>query len=131
MTGDPIADMLSRIKNAVTRNHETVEVPKSRTKERIAQILKAQGYITDYSVIDDRRQGLLMLYLKYSAPKRNAIAGVKRQSKPGRRVYVAKDEIPRVRRGLGLAVLSTTKGLLSGDDAKKAGLGGELLFTMW
>jgi small subunit ribosomal protein S8 len=106
-------------------------MPSSTLKVRIAEILKAQGYIEDFSVIEDKRQGLLKLYLKYLAPKRNVIAGLRRESKPGRRVYVDSTEIPRVRKGLGVAILSTSRGVMADSDARKAGVGGELLLTIW
>ena len=131
MMTDPIADMLTRIRNGLQAGFPAVEMPGSKMKARIAEILKAQGYIEDFSVIEDRKQGILKVYLKYSGPKRPAIAGIKRESKPGRRVYVGKDEIPRVRRGLGVAVVSTPQGLMADGDARKAGLGGELLLTVW
>jgi small subunit ribosomal protein S8 len=131
MMTDPIGDMITRIRNGLQAGFAAVEIPNSRTKTRIAEILKATGYIEDWSVIDDRKQGVLKVYLKYTAPKRGAIAGVKRESKPGRRVYVAKDEIPRVRKGMGVAVLSTPKGVLGDEEARKLGVGGELLLTIW
>ncbi|MBM4395313.1 MAG: 30S ribosomal protein S8 [Deltaproteobacteria bacterium] len=131
MVNDPIGDMLARIRNGILAGFAHVEMPSSRTNARIAEILKQQGYVEDFSVIDDRKQGLLKVYLKYVGHKKNAIAGMKRESKPGRRVYVGKDEIPRVRRGLGIAVLSTPKGVLTDEEARKAGVGGELLLTVW
>jgi small subunit ribosomal protein S8 len=131
MVSDPIADMLARIRNGIMAGFAAVEIPNSRTKTRIAEILKAQGYLEDFSVVEDRRQGILKVYLKYVAPKRAAFAGLRRESKPGRRVYVGKDEIPRVRKGLGIAVLSTPMGLMVGEEARKAGVGGELLLTVW
>jgi small subunit ribosomal protein S8 len=131
MVTDPIGDMLTRIRNGLMAGFASVEIPKSRTKTRIAEILKATGYIEDFSMIDDRKQGLLKVYLKYTAPKRGAIAGLKRESKPGRRVYVSKDEIPRVCKGMGVAVLSTPKGVMADEEARKLGVGGELLLTIW
>jgi small subunit ribosomal protein S8 len=131
MVTDPIGDMLARIRNGLLAGFASIEIPNSRTKTRIAEILKATGYIEDYSVIDDRKQGLLKVYLKYTAPKRGAIAGMKRESKPGRRVYVSKDEIPRVCKGMGVAVLSTPKGVMADEEARKLGVGGELLLTIW
>jgi small subunit ribosomal protein S8 len=131
MINDPIGDMLARIKNAINAGFASLEMPSSTLKVRIAEILKAQGYIEDFSVIEDKRQGLLKLYLKYLAPKRNVIAGLRRESKPGRRVYVDSTEIPRVRKGLGVAILSTSRGVMADSDARKAGVGGELLLTIW
>ena len=131
MVNDPIGDMLARIKNAIIAGFAAVEMPNSKMKQRIAEILKEQGYIEDLSVIEDRLQGILKLYLRYEAPKRNVIAGMKRESKPGRRVYVDKDGIPQVRRGLGIAILSTSRGVLVDAEARKQGVGGELLLTGW
>ena len=131
MLTDPIADMLARVRNAIMAGHLSLELPSSIMKSRIAEILKAQGYIEDCSVMDDKRQGILKIYLKYVGPKRSAMAGIRRESKPGRRVYRGKDEIPRVRKGLGIAILSTPKGILADEDARKQGVGGELLLTVW
>jgi len=132
MVNDPIGDMLTRIRNAIMAGHESVEVPSSRLNARIAEILKTEGFLEDFSVIDDRRQGLLKLYLKYDrSSRKSVIFGLERVSKPGRRVYVGKDEIPRVRRGRGVAVLSTSKGVMTDEEARKAGVGGELLLTVW
>mgnify|MGYP000879567581 FL=1 len=131
MLTDPIADMLTRVRNAIQAGHLALELPNSIMKSRIAEILKAAGYIEDCSVMDDRRQGILKIYLKYVGPKRSAIAGLRRESKPGRRVYCGKDEIPRVRKGLGLAILSTPMGILADEEARKQGVGGELLLTVW
>lgn len=131
MLTDPIADMLTRVRNAIQAGHLALELPNSIMKSRIAEILKSAGYIEDCSVMDDRRQGILKIYLKYVGPKRSAIAGLRRESKPGRRVYCGKDEIPRVRKGLGLAILSTPMGILADEEARKQGVGGELLLTVW
>ena len=131
MLTDPSADMLARVRNAIMAGHLALELPNSIMKTRIAEILKAQGYIEDCSVLDDKRQGILKIYLKYLGPKRSAIAGIRRESKPGRRVYCGKDEIPHVRKGLGLAILSTPKGILADEEARKQGVGGELLLTVW
>ena len=109
MTTDPIGDMLTRIRNALQAGHADLEIPSSNLKKRIAEILKEQGFIEDFSVLEDRTQGILKIYLKYVAPKRGAIAGIRRESKPGRRIYVGKKDIPRVRRGMGLAILSTPR----------------------
>ncbi len=133
MHSDPIADMLTRMRNAIMAGHDSVEVPMSRTKAEIARILKKAGYIEDYSVLEGLNggQGALKIYLKYLGPRRSVIAGIERVSRPGRRVYVGRTEIPRVLRGLGIAVLSTTKGLMTDEDARKAGLGGEVLLKVW
>ncbi|HOU53075.1 MAG TPA: 30S ribosomal protein S8 [Myxococcota bacterium] len=131
MTTDPIGDMLTRIRNALQAGHADLEIPSSNLKKRIAEILKEQGFIEDFSVLEDRTQGILKIYLKYVAPKRGAIAGIRRESKPGRRVYVGKNDIPRVRRGMGLAILSTPQGVMADQEARKRGIGGELLLTVW
>lgn len=128
---DPIADLACRIRNGIMAGKDVIEVPFSRIKKDILEILKNGGYIEDFSVMDDRRQGILRIYLRYVAPKKNAIAGIKRESKPGKRIYVGKDQIPRVKGGLGLAILSTSKGILTDDEARKEGVGGELLLTVW
>lgn len=131
MITDPIADMLTRIRNALTAGHESVEMPRSKVKVEIARILKEQGYIDDYSVMDDGVQGILKVYLRYIGPRKPVIVGIKRESKPGRRLYVGKDEIPQIRDGLGIAVLSTPEGLMVDADARKRGIGGEFLLTVW
>lgn len=131
MTTDPIGDMLTRIRNALQAGHADLEIPSSNLKKRIAEILKEQGFIEDFSVLEDRTQGILKIYLKYVAPRRGAIAGIRRESKPGRRVYVGKNDIPRVRRGMGLAILSTPQGVMADQEARKRGIGGELLLTVW
>lgn len=147
MNTDPIADMATRIRNAILAGHESVEIPSSRMKVGIAKLLKEQGYIDDYSVMDDKLQGVLKVYLKYrsygvdsvsgvqragkSGSAESVITGIKRESKPGRRVYVGKDEIPSVRKGLGVTVMSTPQGLMIGDEARKRGIGGEVLLTVW
>ena len=131
MTTDPIGDMLTRIRNALQAGHADLEIPSSNLKRRIAEILKEQGYIEDFSVLEDRTQGILKIYLKYVAPRRGAIAGIRRESRPGRRVYVGKKDIPRVRRGMGMAILSTPQGVITDQEARRRGIGGELLLTVW
>lgn len=133
MFSDPIADLVTRIRNAIMAKHDSVEVPSSKLKVEIARILKENGYIEDYSVLEGLYggQGALKIYLKYRDAKRNVIAGIERVSKPGRRIYVGKDEIPRVKRGLGIAILSTTKGVMSSEQARAAGVGGEVLLKVW
>lgn len=131
MITDPIADMATRIRNAILAGHESVEIPSSKLKAGIAKLLKDQGYIDDFSVMDDRLQGILKVYLKYRGPKDNVITGIQRESKPGRRVYVGKEDIPSIRKGLGIAIMSTPQGLMIGEEAKKRGIGGELLLSVW
>ncbi|HOQ08640.1 MAG TPA: 30S ribosomal protein S8 [Syntrophomonadaceae bacterium] len=128
---DPIADFLTRIRNGNMVMHETVEVPGSKIKLSIADIMKREGYIKDYEYIEDGKQGIIRIYLKYGPNKEKVITGIKRISKPGLRVYVKKDEIPRVLGGLGTAVISTSKGLMTDKEARKAGLGGEVICYIW
>jgi len=126
---DPIADMLTRIRNASRARHEQLDVPFSKMKESILRIFKEEGFIKNYEVLKDNRT--IKVYLKYDEKNLPVIEGLKRISKPGRRVYVSKDEIPLVRRGLGIAVLSTSKGILTDKEAKKLGVGGEFICTVW
>lgn len=128
---DPIADMLTRIRNANVARHEVVEVPSSRTKKAIAEILKAEGFIRDYEYVDDNKQGILKIYLKYGPNKERVITDLKRISKPGLRVYVGRNEIPKVLRGLGIAILSTPRGVMSDKQARREGVGGEVLCYVW
>lgn len=128
---DPIADFLTRIRNGNMVMHETVEVPGSKIKMSIASIMKEEGYIKDYEYIEDGKQGIIRIYLKYGPNKEKVITGLKRISKPGLRVYVKKDEIPRVLGGLGTAVISTSKGLMTDKKARKEGLGGEVICYIW
>ena len=128
---DPIADFLTRIRNGNMVMHETVEVPGSKIKMSIANIMKEEGYIKDYEYIEDGKQGIIRTYLKYGPNKEKVITGIKRISKPGLRVYVKKDEIPRVLGGLGTAVISTSKGLMTDKKARKEGLGGEVICYIW
>lgn len=128
---DPIADFLTRIRNGNMVMHETVEVPGSKIKMSIANIMKEEGYIKDYEYIEDGKQGIIRIYLKYGPNKEKVITGIKRISKPGLRVYVKKDEIPRVLGGLGTAVISTSKGLMTDKKARKEGLGGEVICYIW
>jgi small subunit ribosomal protein S8 len=131
MMTDPIADMLTRVRNACQAAHRKVDIPSSKMKREIARILKDSGFIHNYAVVDDNRQGYLRLYLKYSIEEECAIRGVKRESRPGLRSYVGKDDIPRVLNGLGVAILSTSKGILTGADARRSGVGGELICSVW
>ncbi|MCR4398486.1 MAG: 30S ribosomal protein S8 [Firmicutes bacterium] len=128
---DPIADMLTRIRNALMVNHEQVELPGSKMKRAIAEILKEEGYIRDYDWIDDGKQGVIKIHLKYGANRSKVITGLKRISRPGLRVYVKSEEIPRVLGGLGLAILSTSKGIMTDKKARKEGVGGEVLCYIW
>lgn len=129
---DPIADMLTRIRNASRARHESVDVPSSKLKLEIARVLKEQGYIRDYKLVDeDKPQPTLRIFLKYGPDRTQAITGVRRVSTPGRRVYTGKDRIPRVLGGLGIAVLSTPRGVMSDREARRAGVGGEVLCYVW
>jgi small subunit ribosomal protein S8 len=128
---DPIADFLTRVRNANSVYHDKVEIPASRIKRNIAEIMKNEGMIKDYEYIEDGKQGILRLYLKYGANKQKVISGLKRISRPGLRVYVNKDEVPRILGGLGIAVISTSHGVMTDKEARKRGLGGEVLCCMW
>ena len=131
MLTDPIADMLTRIRNAQVARHETVDVPASNMKKAIAQILLSEGYIRGYTVIDDGVQGAIRINLKYGPNKTKVITGLKRISKPGLRVYARKDQIPKVLGGLGIAIMSTSKGVMTNREARKQGVGGEVLAYIW
>jgi small subunit ribosomal protein S8 len=128
---DPIADMLTRIRNANTANHEVVDVPASRMKYAVAQILKDEGFIVDFERVNEGPQGIIRIKLKYGPNKEKIITGLRRISRPGLRVYTPKTEIPRVLGGLGLVIMSTSKGIMSGKRAKKEGCGGEVLAYVW
>ncbi len=128
---DPIADLLTRIRNANIVYHDKVEIPASKPKRAMVEIFKQEGYIRDYEYIDDGKQGILRLYLKYGPNKNRVITGLKRISKPGLKVYAKKDEVPRVLGGLGIAVISTSKGIMTDRQARKDGLGGEVLCYVW
>lgn len=128
---DPIADFLTRIRNANMVMHEKVEIPASRTKIAMAEILKNEGFIKDYEQIEDGKQGIIRVYLKYGANKEKVITGLKRISKPGLKVYCKKDEIPKVLGGLGIAIISTSKGIVTDKEARKLGLGGEVICYVW
>ncbi|MBQ6053232.1 MAG: 30S ribosomal protein S8 [Clostridia bacterium] len=128
---DPIADMLTRIRNANDAKHETVEIPASNMKKQIAQILVDEGYIKSYNVVDDGKQDIIKVILKYGPNKTKVIRGMKRVSKPGLRIYVGSDEIPKVMRGLGVAIVSTSKGVMTDKAARKENVGGEVLAFVW
>ena len=128
---DPIADMLTRIRNASAAKHESVEIPASNMKREIARILADEGYIKSYNVIDDGKQGIIKVALKYGAGKTQAIRGIQRISKPGLRVYVSCEEMPKVMNGLGIAVVSTSQGIMTDKAARKANIGGEVLAFVW
>ena len=128
---DPIADMLTRIRNANNAKHDTVDVPASNMKKSIAQILLDEGYIKNFQLIDDGTQGVIRIALKYNAGKEKVISGLKRVSKPGLRVYAGADELPKVLRGLGIAIVSTSKVVMTDKKAREAHVGGEVLAFIW
>ena len=128
---DPIADMLTRIRNAGHARFDKVDIPASRMKISLARILKDEGFIKNYKVIKDNRQGILRVYLKYGDQQQSLIQGLRRVSKPGRRVYAGSAELPRVQGGLGVAVISTSKGVVSDRQARKMHMGGEVLCEIW
>ena len=128
---DPIADMLTRIRNANTAKHETVDVPASNMKKSIAEILNEEGYIAGYQVIDDGTQGVIRITLKYGPNKEKVISGLKRVSKPGLRIHAGAEELPRVLKGLGIAIISTSKGVMTDKAARKLNIGGEVLAFVW
>jgi small subunit ribosomal protein S8 len=128
---DPIADMLTRLRNANSVLHDKVEIPGSKVKTAIAAVLKEEGFIKDYTFTEDNKQGMLTLSLKYGPEREKVISGIKRISKPGLRQYAKSAELPRVLGGLGVAIISTSKGIMSDKQARKAGLGGEILAYVW
>ncbi|ALX49381.1 30S ribosomal protein S8 [Lentibacillus amyloliquefaciens] len=128
---DPIADMLTRIRNANMVRHEKLELPASNLKKEIADILKREGFVRDYEFVEDDKQGILRIFLKYGAKEERVITGIKRISKPGLRVYAKADEVPRVLNGLGIAVVSTSHGVLSDKEARTQAVGGEVLAYVW
>lgn len=127
---DPIADMLTRIRNANTAKHETVDIPASNMKKAIAEILNEEGYIKGYQIIEDGKQGVIRITLKY-AGKEKVISGIQRVSKPGLRMYAPADELPRVLKGLGIAIISTSKGIMTDKKARQEHIGGEVLVFVW
>lgn len=128
---DPIADLLTRLRNGLMARHKTVDVPASKMKAEIARILAEEGYLSGWELVDDGRQGVLRVQLKYAHDGEKAITGLERVSRPGRRVYCGKGEIPRVLGGLGITILSTPKGVLTGTASQRAGVGGEVLCNVW
>ncbi|HIU34632.1 MAG TPA: 30S ribosomal protein S8 [Candidatus Pullichristensenella excrementigallinarum] len=131
LVNDPIADMLTRIRNALVARHDAVTMPASNMKKAIAKILLDEGYVKSIDFIDDGLQGQIKIALKYAQGKESVIKGLKRISKPGLRVYAKNDEIPKVLGGLGIAIISTSKGVMSDKDARKSGVGGEVLAYIW
>ena len=131
MMTDPIADLLTRIRNASSAEHEKVDIPASKLKVRLAEILKEEGFIRNFRVIDDRKQGRLRIYLKYGSGNEKAISGMVRVSKPGRRVYVSHDNIPSILAGMGVVILSTPKGVMIDKASRKLRIGGEVLCYVW
>ncbi len=128
---DVIADMLTRIRNAGTAKHETVDIPASSVKSAIADILVREGYVKSVQKIEDDKQGILRIVLKYTPSKKLVISGIKRISKPGLRVYANKEELPKVLGGLGIAIISTSKGIMTDKEARKLGVGGEVMAYVW
>ena len=128
---DTIADLLTRIRNASTARHDSVDVPASNMKKAIVQILFDEGYIKSYTVVEDGKQGVIRIVLKYTAGKTPVITGLRRVSKPGLRIYTSCEEAPRVMKGLGIAILSTSKGVMTDKEARKQNVGGEVLAFVW
>jgi small subunit ribosomal protein S8 len=128
---DPVADMITRIRNGVRAKVPKVDVPSSKLKVGIARILKDEGYVSNYKVTEDQKQGVLRIYLKYGPGMERVITDLQRVSRPGCRIYCAKNEIPRVYGGLGINILSTSRGLMTGRSAAREGVGGEILFNVW
>ena len=128
---DPIADMLTRIRNANTVGHATVDIPASKMKKSIAGILAAEGYIKGFDIIDDNKQGVIRIQMKYGADKERVISGIKKISKPGLKVYAKSNEVPKVLGGLGIAIISTSNGIISDKEARKLGVGGEVICYVW
>ncbi len=128
---DPIADLLTRIRNASSAKHETVDIPASNMKKAIAKILLDEGYIKNFQIIEDSKQGIIRVTLKYGENKSKVIAGIKRVSRPGLRIYAGADELPKVLRGLGIAIISTSKGIMTDKEARAQHIGGEVLAFIW
>jgi len=128
---DPVADMLTRIRNANTAGHQTVDVPASKMKKSIASILKEEGYIDDFELAEDGKQGVIKIKMKYAPGKVRVISGIRKISKPGLKVFVKAEDVPRVLGGLGIAIISTSKGVISDKDARRIGIGGEVICYVW
>ncbi len=128
---DPIADMLTRIRNALMAKHDKVNIPISKVKTDIAILLKEEGYVKNYKLIKNKKQGIIRVYLKYDNDNNNIIQGIQRISKPGNRIYVSKNKIPKVLNGLGIALISTSRGVLSDRVCRKEGIGGEVIGHVW
>ena len=128
---DPIADMLTRLRNAVIAKHSRVDVPASKLKVKITELLKDEGFIKNYRLIEDEKQGVLRVYLKYGAGNEKMISGLVRVSRPGRRVYVGKDKIPTILGGMGVAILSTSRGVMTDRESRRQQVGGEVLAYVW
>ena len=131
MVTDPVADLLTRIRNGSMAEHEKVDVPASKLKVRVVEILKEEGFIKNFRVIEDQKQGVLRVYLKYGPAQERVITGLRRVSKPGRRLYRGRSELPRVMGGLGIAIVSTSHGVMTDRDASRRGIGGEVLAYVW
>ena len=128
---DPIADMLTRIRNGIMVSYDTVDIPSSKLKINIAKILKSEGFIKNFKIMADRRQGVIRIFLRYDEKGLPIIGGIQRVSKPSRRVYTSSDEIPKVLNGFGTNILSTSQGVMTGGQARKLGVGGEILCDVW
>lgn len=128
---DPISDLLTRVRNACRAGHRKVDIPSSKMKLEIARILKERGFVRNYAFVDDQKQGYIRIYLKYSIEEESAIQGIQRDSRPGLRRYVGKDNIPRVLNGLGFSILSTSRGVLTDREATREGVGGEVICRVW
>ena len=131
MMSDPIADLLTRIRNASRAEHEKVDIPASKLKVRIAEVLKDEGFIKNFRVIEDKKQGMLRVYLKYGTGGEKIISGLVRVSRPGRRLYVSKDKVPHILAGMGVAIVSTSRGVMTDRETRKQQLGGEVLAYVW
>jgi small subunit ribosomal protein S8 len=128
---DPIADMLTRMRNALMASYETVDVPSSRMKVSIAKVLKAEGFIKNFKLIDDKKQGIIKIYFKYDEEGEPILGGLKRVSKPGCRIYTKGDRVPQVLNGYGVNILSTSKGIVTDKQARQLGVGGEIICSVW
>ncbi|MCD5402070.1 30S ribosomal protein S8 [candidate division NPL-UPA2 bacterium] len=128
---DPVADMFTRLRNSSRAGHDKVDIPASRVKKEIADILKREGFIKNYRLIEDSKQGILRIYLKYRSGRKETIGDLQRISKPGLRVYAKKEEVPRVLGGVGIAILSTSKGIMTDEECRQKGVGGEVLGYVW